>query len=113
MRRTLALALALAAAPLVAHADGQVHTYDDNKKGTSIACAKGDSVVISGNDDTIGITGPCASVTVSGNGNYVSIDAVAAISTPGNKNTVKWKAGLDGKDPTVSDVGTGNRIKRK
>jgi hypothetical protein len=34
------------------------------------------------------------------------------IDTPGNKNTVTWEKGIDGKKPSISNLGTKNKIKK-
>ena len=109
MKRIL-LALAIVAAPQLARAES--HSLVDNNKHKTIACKKGDDVAITGNKNTVTVTGECAAVAVAGNDNTVTIEAAGAIATPGNKNTVTWKRGLDGKDPAVSTTGNGNNVSK-
>jgi hypothetical protein len=83
----------------------------DNRLTKTIECA-GRDVSIDGNLNALSFLGECGSVEVSGNGNVVRIEAAAAIETLGNRNTVTWERGLAGKNPAVSNLGTGNSISR-
>jgi hypothetical protein len=112
MRRAsaLAFAFAFAAAPRSSRADGTAYRIVDNDHKKSIACKTGDTAEIAGNGNTVAVTGACASVRISGNGNKVTIDQAGAIDAPGNKNTITWHGGLAGKDPQVSNLGTDNTV---
>lgn len=109
MKRIL-FTLALVAVPALAHAGA--HKVMGNKKKQSITCKAGDTVDVTGNSNTLTIRGECAALSVAGNGNEVTIDAAASISTAGNKNHVTWKKQAGGKDPDVTNPGTGNVIEQ-
>lgn len=90
--------------PALAHADVSI---DDNDQTVTVDCAKDKNVMISGNQATVTLTGVCervvvagnratvtgsaAAVSVPGNENTVTLAAVDLIATPGNLNTVTWK----------------------
>ncbi len=64
------------------------------------------------NNDTVTATGDCATVRVSGNQNTVQVDLVGAIEALGNSNTITWKRGPGGHDPSVSNPGNGNAVRK-
>ena len=72
--------------------------------------AEGRDVNVDGNKNEVILRGKCHALTVSGSGNTVHADAVATISTPGDKNAVTYKATVDGEKPQVTDVGSGNSV---
>jgi hypothetical protein len=65
-------------------------------------------VSISGVENTVVITGRCASVSVSGIDNVVTIDAAAQIAVSGFDNRIVYRQG----EPEVSTSGTGNTVER-
>ncbi|VBA33672.1 hypothetical protein LAUMK13_00321 [Mycobacterium innocens] len=73
----------------------------------TLAC--NDSVVeISGMSNTVVITGRCASLTVSGIENTVTVDAVDTIEASGINNKVTYHSG----SPKVSKSGSGNVVQQ-
>jgi hypothetical protein len=84
----------------------------DNGRTETIDC-DGGSVSVDGNFNKLSLTGECQSVEVNGNSNVLRVQAAAAISTAGNFNTVTWSRGVGGRDPKLSNLGTGNKISRK
>lgn len=72
-----------------------------------IACGNGKSLNVGGSNNTLTVTGACASVRVSGADNTIRLERVDGdLSVDGLNNTVSYKAG----DPNVDDSGSGNRI---
>jgi hypothetical protein len=72
--------------------------------------AEGQDVSIDGNKNDITLRGKCHALTVSGNQNTVHAEALASISTPGNKNAVTWTQAVNGERPQITNVGSGNSI---
>jgi hypothetical protein len=101
--------VAILSAPLVARADGST-TIVKNNQSKSIVCKTGDAIEVAGNKNSVALSGECKSVVVSGNENTVTIEAAGSIDTPGNKNKVSWRRGLEGKDATLSNLGNGNTV---
>jgi hypothetical protein len=96
---------------------GTVHSTGDKKvieitgnREDKTLTLKGQKLVITGNFNKLKVKGTCSKLLVRGNANIVEIAAVGIISTVGNMNKVYWENGLDDEDPTISDVGTGNKI---
>jgi len=84
---------------------------DKNELTKTIKC-EGDEVIVNGNENELTIKGECSRLYVPGNKNIIEVEAVAEIDTPGNKNTVTWEKGIDGKKPSISNLGTKNTIKK-
>lgn len=91
--------------------DAKKIVIDKNELTKTIRC-DGDDVIVRGNQNELTIKGECSSLYVPGNKNIVYVEAVAKIDTPGNKNTVTWEKGIDGKKPSISNLGTDNTIKK-
>ena len=98
-----------AAAKSAATSKGKTIVLEENHEQKTIEC-QGESVEVNGNFIELTLTGQCGKVGVNGNKNDVTIDAAAAISILGNGNTVSWRQGVDGKDPKLSNLGTGNEV---
>jgi hypothetical protein len=75
--------------------------------------AKGQDVTVTGNRNKLTITGECHALTVSGDMNFVSVEAVASISTPGGGNEVAYQKAVDGDKPQITDAGKGNVVAKK
>jgi hypothetical protein len=86
-------------------------TIDENQIKRAIDC-KGGGVTINGDKNQLTLTGQCSTLKVNGNENIVSVEAVAEISTWGNRNNVTWRRGAGGKPPKISNPGTANNIKK-
>jgi hypothetical protein len=98
-----------AATQSAAATKGKTIVLEQNHEQKTIEC-QGESVEVNGNFIELTLTGQCGKVSVNGNKNDVTIDATAAISVLGNGNTVSWRQGIDGKDPKLSNLGTGNEV---
>ena len=94
-----------APAPSAPSGGGGTMTISDSGLTRTVDCA-GQAVVISGSANKLTFTGTCASVTVNGARNEVSIADVAVIAVNGTFNEVTWSAG----DPKTSNNGQGNTI---
>jgi hypothetical protein len=86
-------------------------TINKNEQKRTIDC-NGGAVSINGDRNTLTLTGECSTLRVDGNDNIVTVEAVAEISTWGNRNKVTWTRGVGGKPPTISNPGTSNTIKK-
>lgn len=87
------------------------NTINYGSTGTTVTldCADGKSLTIGGTNNTITVTGRCASVNVGGADNKLTLDAVEGdITTVGLNNSVVYRDG----DPKINDVGTSNSITR-
>jgi hypothetical protein len=63
---------------------------------------------VTGKQNTITLTGHCASVSVSGSGNHVAVDSTDAVNASGTGNVVLYHWG----SPKVADVGTANNVRQ-
>ena len=91
--------------------DAKKIVIDKNEQTKTIHC-EGDVVIVKGNQNELTIKGECSSLYVPGNKNIVYVEAVAKIDTLGNRNTVTWEKGIGGKKPSISNLGTDNKIKK-
>ena len=91
--------------------DAKKIVINDNELTKTIHC-DGDEVIVNGNQNELTIKGECSRLYVPGNKNIINVEAVAEIDTPGHKNTVTWENGIDGKKPSISNLGTDNKIKK-
>jgi hypothetical protein len=91
--------------------DAKEIVINNNSLKKTIHC-DGDEVVVNGNMNVLTIKGECSKLLVQGNKNIIHVEAVAVINTPGNKNTVYWESGFDDKKPSISNLGTDNKIKK-
>lgn len=70
------------------------------------------TVTVDGNQNKLVLVGT-KTLSVRGNRNHVNAGVVKSISTMGNRNTVVYKVGRNKKKPKISNLGTGNTIRRK
>jgi hypothetical protein len=117
----LAVGLSATAGP-VPLADG---TIDNNDQSGTRDCAGGATtvsgnsntftlkncakVLVSGNENTLTLNGTSA-LEVTGNENKVQAGTVKSIIAQGNQNTITYRPGAKGKKPSISNLGTGNKI---
>ena len=123
----LALVGASLVAPSVAAADDQA--INDTGQTSTVDCGDGGNVAINGSQNTLTITGVCASVALNGTGNTVTIDASASVAVSGVGNTltvkaadkiavtgsgnkVTWSKGLKAKKPKLVKLGVRNTYRR-
>ncbi len=65
-------------------------------------------VIVSGISNTVEITGHCASLTVSGVENSVTVDAVDTIEASGFNNQVTYHTG----SPRINRIGDSNIVRQ-
>lgn len=88
---------------------GSTINYSSVGTTADIDCGDGKSLNVGGSNNTLRVTGTCASVSVGGADNRITLERVdVAVSVVGLNNIVSYKAG----DPAVDDEGSGNRIAR-
>ena|SRR5215471_13662087 len=87
-------------------------TIDESLIKRTIDC-KGGGVTINGDKNQVTLTGQCSTLRVNGNENIAKVEAVAEITTWGNRNKVTWTRGAGGKPPKISNPGTANIIKKE
>lgn len=91
--------------------DAKKIVIHENELTKTINC-QGDEVTVYGNENELTIKGECSRLYVPGNENIIKVEAVAAIDTPGNENTVYWEMGINGRKPSINNLGTDNKIKK-
>ncbi len=113
----VAVGMAVAAAGCGAHRPaagsavevGNTLNYGSYGTTAQIDCADGKALNVGGSNNTLTVRGRCTSVNVGGADNKITLDAVEHdLAVVGLNNTVVYQAG----DPKVSDLGTGNDIKK-
>jgi hypothetical protein len=85
------------------------NTINYGSFGTSadIDCGAGKSLNVGGSNNTLRISGACATVSVGGADNRITLERVdGELSVVGLNNTISYRHG----EPTVNDAGSGNRI---
>ena len=88
---------------------GNTVNYGSFGTKATIDCGQGKSLNVGGSNNSLKVTGTCASVSVGGADNTISIARIdGELTIVGLNNTITYKAG----DPTVNDEGSGNRISR-
>ncbi|OBF26844.1 DUF3060 domain-containing protein [Mycobacterium sp. ACS4331] len=88
---------------------GRTLHYSSFGTKADIDCGDRRPLDVSGSNNTLTVTGTCASVTVSGADNRLRVTDVAdSIVVTGLNNTVVYDNG----EPEVTDSGTGNDIRR-
>ena len=78
----------------------------------TIACGSGETVQVTGQRNTLTVTGDCRKVDITGAKNTVSIEAVGSIEVTGTDNDIIWHRAIGGNAPRVSANGAGNTISR-
>jgi hypothetical protein len=63
-----------------------------------------------GHDDEITITGECSMLEIVGHDNKIVLDAVGQIQAAGHNNLVTYRRGLNGANPKVETMGSGNKV---
>ena len=82
-------------------------TYGSMGARTQIDCENGKTLDVSGSNNTLTVVGRCASVSVGGADNMITLAQVDnQLMVDGFNNTITYRAG----SPEVIDAGEGNRI---
>ena len=89
---------------------GSTINYGSFGTKADIDCGQGKSLNVGGSNNTLTVTGTCASVNVGGADNTITVDEIdGELSVVGLNNRVSYKSG----DPTVSDQGSGNQVSKR
>lgn len=81
-------------------------------KTKSANCSKFENVSLNGNRTVVTIKGSCRQITVNGNDNEISVDAVMSVVINGENNSLKHVRYVNAKRPSVTDNGDGNTIEK-
>ncbi|MBI3215991.1 MAG: DUF3060 domain-containing protein [Mycobacterium sp.] len=88
---------------------GNTINYGSFGTTADIDCADGKSLNVGGSNNTLKVTGTCASVNIGGADNKITFDKIdKELAVVGLNNTVSYTDG----DPKVSNLGSGNDIKK-
>jgi Protein of unknown function (DUF3060) len=88
---------------------GNTINYGSFGTTAEIDCADGKSLNVGGSNNTLTVTGTCASVNVGGADNRITFDKIDNdLSVVGINNTVTYKDG----EPKVNNMGSGNKIEK-
>ena len=89
---------------------GSTINYGSFGKKADIDCGQGKSLNVGGSNNTLAVTGTCASVSIGGADNTITVNRIDGdLSVVGLNNRVTYKSG----DPTVNDQGSGNQISKR
>ncbi|MET0553281.1 MAG: DUF3060 domain-containing protein [Vicinamibacteria bacterium] len=117
MRAAALVALLL---PLAAAAGGQQREVVDagtspviagTGERRSVTCNRG-RVTVEGRDNQVVMRGPCERVAIKGSGHKVVMEEVGSLSIQGSGQDVQWVRGLDGRDPKVTQSGSGHTVRK-
>jgi hypothetical protein len=75
-------------------------------------CEVGERVELVGDTNIVTITGQCVGISVSGNGNQVTIDTVDEIRIQGENNDVRWSRGFTVDRPNTLETGGRNSVQQ-
>ena len=98
--------------PTAATAGKATIAITDSDKTQTIE-ADGKDVAIEGNHNKIVLSGACHALTISGSDNQVTAEALATVTTPGNRNKVTWTKAVDGEKPQITDLGSENSLGKR
>lgn len=88
---------------------GNTINYGSFGTTANIDCANGKSLNVGGSNNTLTVTGTCATVQIGGADNKVTFDTVdKELNVVGLNNTVTYQGG----DAKVNDLGSGNSVKK-
>lgn len=89
---------------------GTTINYGSFGTKADIDCGQGKSLNVGGSNNTLKVTGTCASVSVGGADNTITVNRIdGELSVVGLNNRVTYRSG----DPVVNDTGTGNQISKR
>ena len=89
---------------------GSTINYGSFGTKADIDCGGGKSLNVGGSNNTLKVTGTCASISVGGADNTITVNRIdGELSVVGLNNRVTYKDG----DPAVNDQGSGNQISRR
>lgn len=89
---------------------GSTINYGSFGTKADIDCGQGKSLNVGGSNNTLKVTGTCASVSVGGADNTITVSRIdGELSVVGLNNRVTYRNG----DPVVNDTGSGNQISKR
>lgn len=89
---------------------GSTINYGSVGTKADIDCGQGKSLNVGGSNNTLKVTGTCASVSIGGADNIINVSRIdGQLSVVGLNNKVTYTDG----DPDVNDTGTGNQITKR
>jgi hypothetical protein len=91
--------------------DGAQFALNDNSQTVTHDC-KGGQAAINGNKNTLHLKN-CATTAINGNNNTIDVTGVETLAVVGNDNVVSYHGKPGGNAPTVSDVGSRNKVSGK
>lgn len=75
-------------------------------------CESGERVELVGSRNFVTVTGLCVGLSISGDGNQVTVEVVDEIRIEGGDNDVRWQRALTAERPNVVELDGHNRIAR-
>ena len=114
--RTLLALLVLVASPSLAQERevvdaGTSPVVSGDELRRSVTCNRG-RVTVEGRDNQVVMRGPCERVAIKGSGHRIVIEEVGSLSVQGSGHDVQWVRGLDGRDPKVTQSGSGHTVRK-
>jgi hypothetical protein len=92
---------------------GRQIVINQNGVERTIRCEGGTSIVVNGNEADLLLKGECAALVVNGNENRVkALGRIDSITVNGNENKVGWDAAANPSKPSISNLGSENRVYR-
>lgn len=89
---------------------GSTINYGSFGTKADIDCGQGKSLNVGGSNNTLTVTGTCASVSIGGADNTITVNRIdGELSVVGLNNRVTYKNG----DPAISDQGSGNQVSKR
>jgi hypothetical protein len=83
---------------------------ENNNSSLTKTIADGSPLTLSGNNNSVEITGSASTLTISGNNNEIHIDGVESVIFRGNNNEVYYKKG---ENPKTTGSGLNNAVERQ
>jgi hypothetical protein len=90
--------------------DGDILTVNGDGLKKALDCTKYNQVMINGNSTVSTIKGACRRITVNGDGNQVTADAVMELVFNGTENKITYSRFPNGKQPSLIENQKGNVI---
>lgn len=91
--------------------EGKQITITDDDSVRSITCDN-DRITIAGDRNEFTVRGVCLDIMIPGSNNKVKVKGVVRVHFPGDGNTVTYEKLVNGKRPSVNDLGNNNVVRR-
>jgi hypothetical protein len=92
--------------------DGDNLSVNSNEPKKSLSCTKYNNVMINSDSAVVTIKGACRRLTINGDGNKVTADAVAEIALNGKGNDITYSRFANGKRPVSISGLNGNTLEK-